>query len=83
MKVHVQGGGHNIHIGLPTGLIFNRYVLRFALRNIRLDGVAFHGLSRKQADALALEMRRIKKKHGSWTLVEVCSADGEQVTVTL
>ena len=34
-------------------------------------------------DALCGEIRRIKKKHGSWDLVEVLSNDREAVKITL
>lgn len=32
---------------------------------------------------LFAEFRRIKKRYGSWELVEVCSADGQRVRITL
>ena len=83
MRILVQGNGHNIRIALPTSLVFNRHILRFALGKTRVGGVKLNGLSRQHADALSAEIRRIKKDHGSWTLVEVQSADGERVTVTL
>ena len=83
MNIHIQWSGHNIRLALPTSLVFHRRILRFALGNIRMDGVTANGLSRQQTDTLSAEIRRIKKKHGTWTLVEVESADGERVTVTL
>jgi len=83
MKILVRGNAHNIRIALPTALVFNSHILRFALGKSWVDGVKINGLSRQQADALSAEIRRIKKNHGSWTLVEVWSSDGETVTVTL
>ena len=40
-------------------------------------------ISPEAVDRLFAEFRRIKRKHGQWTLVEVCSAGGDEVTVTL
>ncbi len=83
MRIRVQTGDRNIHVSLPTRLLFSRFVLRTALRSIRINGQHIPGLTAEGADALAGEIRRIKKKYGAWTLVEVQSADGDQVTITL
>ena len=83
MRISIQGNDHNIRLALPTAFVFNRHFLRFTLGRIRVDGVEINGLSRQQAKALSAEIRRIKNNCGGWTLVEVYSADGEQVTVTL
>ena len=40
-------------------------------------------LTRKQAVMFARELRRFKKRHKDWKLVEVTSADGEHVEITL
>ncbi len=83
MKVHVQAEGRNIQISLPTGLIFSRFVLRTAARSIRINGRHVPGLTVEGADALSREVKALKRRHGSWTLVEVRGADGSRVTITL
>ena len=40
-------------------------------------------LTRKQAAMFAGELRRFKKRHKDWKLIEVISADGERVEITL
>ena len=40
-------------------------------------------LTRKQAVLFAGELRKFKKRHKDWKLVEVISADGESVEITL
>ena len=78
MKVHIQGEEHNFRLALPTALM-----VRLILQSAKISGTKVKGLSRRQAAALRAELRRIKKDHGSWTLVGVRSSDGETVTVTL
>ncbi len=82
MRIRIQAEGRSFHISLPTGLIFSRFVLRKAFRRIPVrEGIP--ALPPAAADILAAELKRLKKKHGAWTLAEVQSADGEQITVTL
>ena len=83
MKLHIQGNDHDLRLTLPAVLVFNRYVLRFVLGHIRIGDTEIKGLSRRQAKTLSAEIRRIKKTRGSWKLVEVSCADGDQVTVTI
>ena len=83
MKIRIAEKAHTFQITLPTGLLFSRFVLRLMLKSISINGKKVPGLTPETADRLALELKHIKKKHGTWTLVEVQSADGEQVTITL
>ncbi len=82
MKIHIQEKERKIHLTIPTGLIFNRVCFRVAFRMARKQG-GMSSLTPEAADILAAEFRRIKKRYGSWTLVEVQSADGELVEITL
>ncbi len=82
MKIQVTGAGTDLNLTLPTKLIFNSFVLKRVLKSRRLTK-AVNGLSPEAADQLVAELNRIKKKQGSWTLVEVLTADGEQVTITI
>lgn len=84
MKIRIREEGHNFTLLLPTMLVFSRFSLWL------VNGVARKSAPEAMAlvpaegmDALWAEMRRIKKKYGSWDLVEVNSADGEYVKVTL
>lgn len=82
MKIIVTTPEHDIRIGLPTGLIFNRgsaalaqYMAKKYSPEVNLPDGAL--------STLCAELRRIKKQHGAWTLVEVESASGEHVKITL
>lgn len=78
MKIQIKDADHNFHLTLPTKLIFSKFVLRMVLKH---SGVK--GLSPEGTDRLIAELKRIKKRHGAWELVQVQSADGENVTITL
>lgn len=82
MKIIVKGNGQNISLSLPTKLIFSKRVLKLVLKNNRhvskLEKIPPHAV-----EALVDELRRVKKKYGTWELVEVDSADGEYVKITL
>lgn len=83
MKIQVKEAEKSFCLNLPTNLIFSRLVLRLALKHSSINGRKIDGLTAEAADALSAEIRRIKKRHGTWELVEVRSADGETVKITL
>lgn len=83
MKIQIREAERNFCLNLPTNLIFSRLVLRPALKHSSINGRKIDGLTAEAADALSAEIRRIKKRHGTWELVEVRSADGETVKITL
>lgn len=82
MKIIVRNQEQNLNLTLPTNLIFSKFVLKLVLKNSRhiakIDQIPSQAI-----DAMVDELRRVKKKHGSWDLVEVRSADGEYVKITL
>lgn len=84
MKIQIREQDHNFTLVLPTRLIFNKISARIAnhfARKYAPDAMA--GISPEALEALCTELGRIKKKYGSWDLVEVDSADGEKVIITL
>lgn len=83
MKIQIREAERNFCLNLPTNLIFSRLVLRLALKHSSINGRKIDVLTAEAADALSAEIRRIKKRHGTWELVEVRSADGETVKITL
>ncbi len=95
MKIIVTGNGQNINLNLPTNLILSPAIAWVAdkacgaISNERIAKVSGHAvetMSELPQDAVAklfAELRRIKKKYGTWELVEVTSADGEYVKITL
>ena len=99
MKIQVKVEGCNITIPVPTGLIFSRPSVWLWLkiaRNASGQGSRyipdhvetraddfFAKIPEEAMYALCAELMRIKRKYGSWELVEVHSASGEEVRICL
>lgn len=83
MKIRVRSDEHNLTMVLPTALIFSKGLLKFGLRVGRKYSSEVPDIPPEIIDALCAEIRRIKKKHGSWELVNVQSADGEHVQIMI
>lgn len=84
MRILVQSSGKRIHLVLPTQVIFSTpvaWVGSAAIRKYVPDSA--DKLQPEAVQALFREFRRIKRKYGSWDLVEVSSASGEQVLIRL
>lgn len=84
MRILVRGGDDHINLILPTRMLFSRAVmglLKFSLKFQKED--ILQGIPPEALDAIFAEIRRIKKKHGSWELVNVESSNGETVKIIL
>ena len=99
MRIQVKADGHNISIPIPTALIFSKpsvwlylkLAKKFSSRageyiprevEVSLDSF-LNQLPEEAVYALCAEIMRIRKKYGPWKLVEVHSASGEEVHITL
>ena len=84
MKIHVKSEGYNIRLWLPTNLVFNPMVARLAVRyGLRDAPDSVQNISPEALEALFAEFRGIKKKHGSWELVQIERASGDKVKIVL
>lgn len=81
MRIRVrEKGGTNLFVPLPTGLICNRLTALIAARAASEYGVR---VSPARLVRLFTALKRYKKQHPDWVLVEVHSADGDYVSVKL
>lgn len=84
MKIHIQSGKQVIRLRFPTMLVFSRGFAWLGKRyGLKYAGPAMEDIPPEAIDALFAEFRRMKKKHGSWELVNIESADGSKVLVIL
>lgn len=84
MKIRISGRERNICLLLPTSLIFSGATIR--LMNIAVKFIPEDVRDYIPSDKLEMifrELRRIRKKYGSFDLVDVESADGEKIKITL
>ncbi len=83
MKVHIQAEAKSLTLHLPTRLIFSKTFLKMGLRLGKRYSDAVPDIPPVAMDALCHEIRRIKKVHGTWELVNIQSADGQIVQIIL
>ena len=83
MKIMVKSGNHtNVNLVIPTSLILNRVSILVLQQICKKQGVDLP-LSKKQLIELMKVAKTYKRHHPSWKLVEVESADGERVEISL
>lgn len=84
MRITVKSEDANVNLVLPTNLIFGRGTVWLANHfGRKYAGDAMKDIPPEALDRLFGEFRRIKRQYGHWTLVEVRSANGEEVEITL
>lgn len=84
MKIIVKTPEHNIRFRLPTSLIFSKgsaFLVEKLGRKFSPESMV--NIPPEAIPKLCDELRRIKKKHGAYELVEVESAEGEYVQIIL
>lgn len=81
MQIRINAkDGPNLWIPLPTGLMFNSLTAPIAARAAAQSGV---NITARQMNRLFDAVRRYKKAHPDWVLVEVQSADGDDIRIKL
>ncbi len=81
MKILIKAPEKNtFRLRLPTALILNKRVLRFLLKYAGPE-TPFRE-NAEALSALAGEIRRLRKIHKHWTLLEVTAADGSRVEIS-
>lgn len=84
MKILVKYDEGDIKLWLPTILVCNKGTAWLANHvGRKYAGEAMKDIPPEALDKLFAELRRIKKVHGSWDLVEIKSADGNEVLIQL
>lgn len=99
MKIQIAAESRSFHISIPTGLLFSKpmvwmglkfvkksssYGKKYIPENAEEKAESFlNSIPEETAYAICEELKRIRKKHGAWELVNVQSASGEKVSITL
>ena len=84
MKIKVKDADKNIKIIFPTCLLLNR-LTAFAAPKFLHKKLKSHGIEITSAQAVKLikTLKRFRRRHKNWKLVEVNSADGEHIEIRL
>ena len=80
MKISIHSGDTKLVFRFPTGLVLNRLTAGIACRKLKKEG--FH-LTRKQTVLLIKELKRYKKTHRDWNLVEITENGTNSVIIKI
>lgn len=99
MKIKINTGGRKFRIGIPNGIIFSKpsvwlymkllrksmsYAEKYMPDDVDVSVSSLLGnIPEEAAYALCDGLRRIKRKHGTWQLVNVESSDGSSVIIEI
>ena len=83
MRIRVRSDEVNLNLVLPTNLLIGKTVVKIANTIGRRYTDALKDIPPETLEILCAELRRIKKKHGAWDLVDIQSADGDIVQIIL
>ena len=80
MKISIKSDNLKLTLRLPTGLILNRLTAGIVRRKLKKEGIL---LTRKQTVLFIKELKRYKKKHRDWNLVEISENDTNSVIIKI
>lgn len=84
MRIRIKSDETNLNLVLPTRLIIGKTVIRLLTKYGRgYMAEAMPTIPPESLEILCAELRRVKKKYGSWDLVDVESAEGDIVQIIL
>lgn len=84
MRIRVHSEGFNLNLLLPTNLIFSDFMASIGGHvGAKYAGDAMKGMTPAQLRRLFREFRKIKRKYGSWELVDIQSSCGDIIKVIL
>ena len=80
MKISIKNDDLKLTLRFPTGLILNRCTAGMVRKELEKEGIH---LSRKQTVLFIKELKRYKKKHRDWNLVEISENDTNSVIIKI
>lgn len=80
MKIFIKSDDLKLTLRLPTGLILNRLTAGIVCRKLKKEGIH---LTRKQTVLFIKELKKYKKKHRDWNLVEVSENDTNSIVIKI
>ena len=80
MKISIKSDDLKLTLRLPTGLILNRLTAGIVCRKLKKEGIH---LTRKQTVLFIKKLKKYKKKHRDWNLVEVSENDTNSIVIKI
>lgn len=82
MKIEIRDSEGQKTLHLPTGMLMNKTVLGLVCRNRSIQS-RLRDLPPEAVEAIVAELNEVRKKHGSWELLEVDTPKGENIRIIL
>lgn len=82
MKIYIKSEEKHFSIIFPTAMLLNRCVSAILLKSLKKK-CADITLTRRDLVELIKALKHYKRKHGALELVNIKSADGETVIITV
>lgn len=84
MRIRIKSEEHNINLVFPTRLLVGKTAVRIANRiGRRYAAEVIEKLPPEALEAICAELRRVKDVYGKWDLVDIQSADGDEIKIIL
>jgi hypothetical protein len=83
MRIHIKTSEKNIRLLFPSFLAMNALTARIGANCIQKQADIFQELGEKELNALFREIRRQRKKHPNWCLLEITDAESTHVKIKL
>lgn len=81
MKIQIKDSeNHKFCVPIPTGAVFGHITAAILPRALQDKGVT---ITKKQAYLFIRELRRYKKHHPDWVLVDIEDSCGDTVKITV
>ena len=80
MKISIKSDDLKMTLRFPTGLILNRFTAGIVRRKLKKEGIH---LTRKQTVLFIKELKKYKKTHRDWNLVEISENDTNSVIIKI
>ena len=80
MKIAIKWDETKLTLRFPTGLVLNRFTAGFGCRMLKKEGIH---LTRKQAVLFIKELKKHKRRHRDWNLVEVTENNDNHVIIKI
>ena len=80
MKIAIKWDETKLTLRFPTGLVLNRFTAGIVRKQLKKEGIH---LTRKQTVLFIKELKKYRRHHRDWNLVEVSENDTNSVIIKI